>query len=478
MPAPESLPLPLAIVDLETTGGNAGRDRITEIAIIRVDADGVTAWSSLVNPGVPIPPFITRLTGISADMVATAPCFEALVPELLQRLDGARFVAHNARFDHGFLRNAFARAGVSWRAKPLCTVRLSRALDPEAPRHGLDQVIARYGIAMQDRHRALDDARAVLDFLVAAEQRHGPDRVAEAAGELVRRSVLPPYLDADLPDRLPSCPGVYQFHGESGLLYVGKAVNLRQRVLSHFSADHANPVEMRLSQQVRRVTWETCPGELGALLREARLVKQLQPLHNRQLRKQRLLLSLRLARGDDGLLRPEPVSGPSLAGAGRLHGLFHTRAAITTLLRDLGRTHALCDQALGLEKLARRACTSRQLKRCAGLCTGDDSIADHNARLQAALADIALKAWPFDGPVGLVETHPDSGEREIHVVDNWCWLGSVGDEAALADCLAAARDPVLDRDTYRLLVKAVFGSSPLPVLTLSDGRGRPGTRSS
>ena len=155
----------LAFVDLETTGATATADRITEIGIIEVDEDGsVREWQQLVNPGTRIPPFIEQLTGISNEMVAAAPSFAAVAEETLRRLAGRLFIAHNARFDYGFLKNEFKRLGVTFRAPVLCTVKLSRTLFPEYKRHNLDSLIERHGLAADARHRALADAQLIRQF--------------------------------------------------------------------------------------------------------------------------------------------------------------------------------------------------------------------------------------------------------------------------------------------------------------------------
>ncbi|HEY3565583.1 MAG TPA: 3'-5' exonuclease, partial [Casimicrobiaceae bacterium] len=164
------LPLPaFAFVDLETTGTHAEADRITEIGIVRVDdVDGglrISEWQSLVDPGVPIPPAIQVLTGITDAMVAAAPSFASIAREVLDRLRDCVFVAHNARFDYGFLKHAFARLDVAFTARVLCTVRLSRRMFPDVEGHGLDALIARHGLNGAQRHRALGDARAIWSFV-------------------------------------------------------------------------------------------------------------------------------------------------------------------------------------------------------------------------------------------------------------------------------------------------------------------------
>lgn len=463
------LPRPAVIVDLETTGGRAAWDRITEVGLIEIDADGrVREWSTLVQPGCRIPPHIQWLTGISDEMVATAPRFEDIAPALHERLAGRLFIAHNARFDYGFLRNEFARCGLRFVTRPLCTVRLSRALHPEAPRHNLDALIARHGLAATPRHRALGDARAVLAFLQQAEQAHGPERLAAVLAELRRRPLLPPYLESDL-EALPEAPGVYFFYGEDDtLLYVGKSKNLAVRVPAHFAGSDTSTRAVRLAQQVRRIAWEETAGELSALLREARLVKERQPLFNRRLRRESRLCTLQLEEDAEGVLKPRIVTAADMVGVQpRMFGLFASPTAARDKLRELAAAHRLCLYATDLEKRGTRPCSARQLKRCEGHCEGQESTLRHNLRFLQALEDLALKVWPFPGPVGVVEECAQSGRREIQVVDNWCWLGTAHDEAELQALLAAPPRPVFDRDTYSLLVSVLLGRSCAPLRGLA-----------
>lgn len=194
------LEAPLAIVDLETTGAHPLHDRVTEVAVIEVDKGEVSGeWSTLVNPECAIPAAIQALTGITNDMVAGAPTFGRLAQSLRERLEGRVLVAHNARFDYGFLRQEFARAGLEFRAKTLCTVKLSRRLYPEHARHNLDSLIARHGLECRARHRALGDAEAVWQFLRAASAEHGEDHVAVAAQRACRVEAAGTTGDPELP---------------------------------------------------------------------------------------------------------------------------------------------------------------------------------------------------------------------------------------------------------------------------------------
>jgi DNA polymerase-3 subunit epsilon len=181
---------PLVFVDLETTGGHALNDRITEIGVVRVSAAGVEQWSALVNPQRPIPWFIQRLTGINDAMVRDAPEFAAVAGHLLAKLEGGLFVAHNARFDHGFLRASFQRHEIEFNPDMLCTVRLSRAMFPDGGRHGLDAVIERLGLVPNGRHRALADADLIWQFWRRMHQLHPREAIEAAIAKLTVRAAL------------------------------------------------------------------------------------------------------------------------------------------------------------------------------------------------------------------------------------------------------------------------------------------------
>lgn len=281
------LDAPLAIVDLETTGTNPSFDRVTEIAVIEAEGgEIVSQWSTLVDPQTPIPGAIQALTGITDEMVAGAPTFGALAEDLYERLAGRVLVAHNARFDYGFLRSEFERAGRRFTARTLCTVRLSRKLYPEHARHSLDAVMARHHLECRARHRALGDAEVVWRFLGIALAERGAEAFARAATQLAKLPTLPNHIDRSAIDAVPDSPGVYVLHGENGTpLYVGRSNTMRSRVMSHFADNLRSAKQMQLAREVRSIEWERTAGELGALLREAELVKELLPAFNRRSRR-------------------------------------------------------------------------------------------------------------------------------------------------------------------------------------------------
>jgi DNA polymerase III subunit epsilon len=450
---------PLAFVDLETTGATATADRITEIGIVEVDADGsVRQWQQLVNPGTRIPPFIEQLTGISNDMVADAPSFAEVAAEAMKRLEGRLFIAHNARFDYGFLKNEFKRLGTTFRASVLCTVKLSRTLYPEHRRHNLDSLIERHGLQAEARHRALADAQLIFQFWQKIHVDRSIDDIEAALKAQNANPSLPPHVDAAIVDELPEAPGVYLFYGENNLpLYIGKAKDIRQRVLSHFAGDHASAKEMALALQVRRIDWVETAGEIGALLKESALVKALQPVHNKQLRKNDELCTWTLVDEGEGWLRPQ------LALAGEVdfglrtacYGLFKSTREANDVLRSLTQSHHLCDVLTGLEKGSPgKPCFGCQIKRCKGACVGREPLAKHTMRLMTALTGIKLVSWPFAGPALIRE-----GD-EAHLVDAWRYLGTARSDEELQALREAGRPP-FDRDAYKLLAKYVGKMVPL-----------------
>lgn len=450
-----ALPGRYAFVDVETTGTDPARNRVIEVAIVTLDGGEVAGeWSSLVDPECPVPPTITGMTGIDDAMVAGAPCFSQLADAVRERLDGRVFVAHNARFDYGFLRNELQRAGSALRARQLCTVRLSRALYPGCRGHGLDALIARFGLSCDGRHRALGDVHATLDFVRAALADRGPEAVEAAVARQLQGPALPPRLPAGALDDLPEGPGVYLFHGDAdALLYVGKSTRLRGRVRSHFAGDHRTQKVARLAQTVTRVDWIETAGELGALLREAELIKQRQPLHNRRLRRSDSQVLLALSEGAEGYLVARTVSAQALPDIPEeaWFGPWSGERAARRRLRRLAEEQGLCPRRLGLERAGRGPCFARQLDRCRGACDGGEPPARFNLRLLEALVPERVPRWPWAGPAVVREDDAVAGRSEWHLFDRWCYLGSSGDPSALAGL--AERPRVFDRDHYRTLLR-------------------------
>jgi DNA polymerase-3 subunit epsilon len=244
---------------------------------------------------------------------------------------------------------------------------------------------------------------------------------------------------------------VYLLYGEGGApLYVGKSANMRQRVLQHFTATLRSEKEMRLAREVRRIDWQRTAGELGALLREARLVKELEPAYNRQLRAPRGLCGFVF---DGKRLRLADASEIDAQTLPLLRGLFRSRRMALSALRELADAHRLCLKTVGFDERGSGspACFRHQVGRCAGVCAGRENVHLHHARLAAALAQLPGASWPHAGPVGIIENDRGRDATEVHVVDRWCYVGSARSDDELAELLGQRREPAFDYDHYRIL---------------------------
>jgi DNA polymerase III subunit epsilon len=445
-------PDPVAFVDLETTGMTAGVDRVTEVGIVRVDAGHVTEWSSLVNPGCSIPAAIQSLTGITNAMVAQAPRFSGVAAEITSRTADCVFVAHNARFDYGFLKHEFGRLGQSFTARVLCTVKLSRRLFADMPRHSLDHLVERHHLPSRDRHRALGDARILWEFVQVLYRDRSVDEIDAAVARILRAPSLPPHLAAGALDSIPESPGVYRFYGLNPMpLYVGKSINLRERVAAHFSSDYRSANDLRLSAEVVRIEFEETAGELGALLRESQLVKRLFPACNRRLRQRRDQVALSIT-AEPAAPRYVPAEMIDPSKLQDLYGPFASRRAARETLRDIAADAGLCLRLLGLEQ-RQGPCFARQIRKCAGACVGVEEAQVHHGRFCRALAPYALRPWPYEGIVSVQETSLTGERTDIHLLRDWCWLGTASDEGALQALLDAPPRAAFDLDIYRLLCK-------------------------
>jgi DNA polymerase-3 subunit epsilon len=270
---------------------------------------------------------------------------------------------------------------------------------------------------------------------------------------------------------------VYRFYGVNDLpIYIGKSINLRERVRSHFSADHRSANDLRISGEIRRIEVEETAGELGALLREAQLVKAALPLHNHRLRRKLNACFLRLP---DLATAPEIVTNAHVdwaargeAGAQTLYGPFSARPNVRKLLEEIAAEEGLCWRQLGWEKRG-GPCFARQVRKCRGACIGEESPEAHNLRLATALAGWKLLDWPWPGQRVMVrERHPEGRLEEVHVFDRWCHVGTARGEDELEDLATARVEIGFDPDIYSMLRtyfrRHAYGVVPLPQSNPSD----------
>lgn len=293
-----------AIVDIETTGGHADAHGITEIAIFVYDGTAVTdSFESLVNPGVPIPPFLEQYTGITNEMVADAPSFEDIAQQVYDMLHGCVFVAHNVNFDYSFVHYSLKVAGFTLDVPKLCTVRMSRKIFPGYKSYSLGNICAARGIRISDRHRAGGDARATV-ALFAQLLATDPAAVEGALKRGSKEYQLPPNLPKEQFDRLPQQSGIYYFHDDSGkVIYVGKAKNIKNRVGSHFSGNGTGKQKQDFLRSIFSISFTECATELMSLILEATEIQKHWPPFNRALKKVEFNFALYDYQDQNGYIR-------------------------------------------------------------------------------------------------------------------------------------------------------------------------------
>jgi len=334
-----------AVVDIETTGGNASGSRITEIAIIIHDGNKVIdRWETLVNPEREIPLPIFALTGINNEMVRDAPVFDAIAEKVAEMLTDRIFVAHNVNFDYSFVRHQLEQSGYRWTARKLCTVRAARKIKPGLRSYSLGNLCHSLDIILENRHRAGGDADATTILLTRLLEWDEQGEIEKMVKKTSQDQRLPPNLPPADFDQLPEKPGVYYFYNrEKKVVYVGKAVNLKKRVASHFSGHKITPQRQHFLKDIHSISFEVCATELMALLLECTEIKKLWPVYN---------TALKRFESQFGLYEYEARSGYRYLAVGKLAKhqssieVFHSEYEGINMLRSLaekfGIDHRFC----------------------------------------------------------------------------------------------------------------------------------------
>ncbi|MCW3088727.1 MAG: polymerase subunit epsilon, partial [Sediminibacterium sp.] len=294
-----------AIVDIETTGGFPSQHGITEIAIVLHNGTEVEGrYETLINPHQPIPPFIANMTGISDAMVAVAPSFETVAPYIYNLLKDRVFVAHNVNFDFSFVKHHLQQAGLTLQSPKLCTIRLSRKVFPGYRKYGLGHLCRELGISIENRHRAGGDALATAQVLDLVLQNNGLLLIKEMLKKENRDQLLPANLPENQVQLLPALPGVYYFQDVKGkVIYVGKAKNLKKRVVSHFTGLDTSKKRQDFLRSIHTITHTVCPTEFIACLLESVEIKRLWPIHNKSQKRYEQLWGIYLFEDSRGYRR-------------------------------------------------------------------------------------------------------------------------------------------------------------------------------
>ncbi|XXQ68396.1 exonuclease domain-containing protein [Neisseriaceae bacterium B1] len=418
-----TFPKPIVILDLETTGGDLLRERITEIAFLHIHAGKITPVSQLIQPQQSISPFIENLTGISDAMVADAPLFGEFLPQILPMLRGSLLIAHNSRFDYSFLRHEAQRASVDLGMQTLCSVQLSRRLYPEFHKHNLDAIIERHGLHTENRHRAMSDVLNLAHFLQAALLERGATAWQQHAQALIQPATLPERLSENLRAALEALPDA------AGVSVWYNAQDEIQAVYTHERAYHEMPALLRrvppLSAHSARVAFFATVGSLHSQLVQAQIMRahQLQPSENSTRHSIRFDLD-----AHDGCLKARIRPLKSGFHAQPPHGLFQHPKAAKRALAAWSKDNGICPTQLGIlpDMLPKgEPCPAQIISGCVSACAMQNTVL-HNENVLNAQHLLPVCDWGRDARVMIRETEPISGKTMAFICDSGAL--QVGDE--------------------------------------------------
>lgn len=404
------------IVDIETTGNGIHGNRITEIALFNVEDGRITdSFSSLVNPGCEIPAFITGLTGITTAMVRQAPVFSDLAPRIEAFTQGRVFVAHSVNFDYPIVKQEFQRCGLQYSRKKLCTVRLSRKVFPGLRSYSLGKLCRSLQIPLQDRHRAAGDARATaLLFQKILTSEAGPDIVKKFLNARSQEATLPPHLPKTVFSSLPEAPGIYYFRNRTGeIIYVGKAVNLKKRVLGHFY--DTSEKERELCRDTADIDFERSGSDLLALLMEAAAIKKHFPRFNRAQKKIRPAYGLFSFTDREGI---QHLAINRLRKGQQSVRVFYNQTEARLFLEQFCSQYGLCARYCHLQEGVPE-CSHFRVPQCSGVCRGAESPEAYNRKVKVGLD--SLRQQPSH--LLIPEKGRDPGETAVILIENGVYRG-------------------------------------------------------
>lgn len=377
-----------SIIDIETTGNGYRGQKITEISIFLFDGEKIVdEYTTLVNPEQTIPAFITNLTGITDAMVRTAPKFYEIAKKVEQMTKDTIFVAHNVNFDYNIIKDEFKSLGFDYTRKKLCTVRLSRKIIPGLKSYSLGNICSYEGIEIAERHRAKGDAEATVELFRRLIERDDRFVINSFLNHRSRQATLPPLLDKKVVDELPETPGVYYFKDlQKDVIYVGKANNIKQRVISHFYDKKKKEISMCL--ETADITYQETGSELLALLKESAEIKHIYPKYNRAQRRANEAVGLFSYEDQKGILhlaynRLKLVPNPIMK--------FYNISECRNLLERICEEFELCPKYCHLQTNV-NVCFHYQIKKCKGICSDKEAVEAYNKRVKEAIESLGLQA--------------------------------------------------------------------------------------
>ncbi|MCR9182954.1 MAG: exonuclease domain-containing protein [Flavobacteriaceae bacterium] len=402
------------ILDIETTGGKYNEEGITEIAIFKFDGVKIIdQFISLVNPEIPIQPFVVNLTGINNDMLRQAPKFYEVAKRIVEITQDSIIVAHNASFDYRILQTEFNRLGFEFERQTLCTVELSKKLLPDVKSYSLGKLVRELGIPMSDRHRASGDAKATVTLFKLLLSKDSKKEILSSTIRLAPKRQVDKKL-LRIIEKIPGETGVYYMHKEDGtIIYIGKSKNLKKRVIQHFTSD--NRKSKKIQEDVHSVSFELTGSDLIAQLKENEEIKINKPIYNRALRKTIYQYQLNSFKDENGYInlkiekadaRKKPIT------------TFTNYQQAKNSLFKITESYGLCQKLTGLYQ-TKGACFSHSIKECAGACIGEESPESYNSKAQ----DFLIKNSFENQNMLIIDRGRDIDERSVVHIENGIFKG-------------------------------------------------------
>ena len=398
-----------AIVDIETTGGYAAANGITEISIHIFDGNKVVeTFETLINPRQPIPYYIQSMTGITNDMVADAPLFEDVAEKIYELLHDKIFIAHNVNFDYSFVKSHLAANNYILNNKKLCTVRLSRKIFPGFPSYSLGNLCHSLNITINDRHRAGGDAEATVKVFQLLLQNDKEFFIKKSLAKTSKEQTLPPNVPKEHFEQLPYTPGVYYFHNEKGkIIYVGKAKNIRYRVHSHFSNNSESRQKQNFLRHTHAISYQPCATELMAHILESTEIKKLWPVFNYSQKNAERVYGIFLYEDQNGYYRLAIEKNKKhLKPVHTFHYLVDGHSLLRKMIREYNLCPKLCFIQTGVS-----TCEGILEQYCYGACEQKEEPSTYNARVKKAID--SLNAQPS---FAIIENGLNAGENSCVLV--------------------------------------------------------------
>lgn len=408
----------LAVIDIETTGGSAKRERIIEIAILIFDGNQVIdSFETLINPERSIPPFITKMTGIADANVIDAPKFYEVAKKIVEITQDCIFVAHNVRFDYGFVVEEFYNLGFTYSRKQMCTVSLFKKMFPGLRSYSLGNLINHFNIEVSSRHRAYEDAKATLDIMMLGMADWKSDKeISEQMGEVMKETKIPTIFQGVAIDNLPEKTGVYYFlDSDKEIIYIGKSINIKKRIKQHFQK--IDRKSDKLFKSTHEIDYVLTGSELIAYLMEAEEIKKHQPFVNRSLRHINNAYHVNAFIDKKGYYN-FTISKTVQQGQITLSTFYNKRAA-RSYLEYLVEKHTLCMKLAGLD-LSQKICFQFPLGKCLGACCGKEPAEDYNRRVEQIIED--SKVFDHD-TFAIIDIGRSYDEKTAILIENNKYVG-------------------------------------------------------